>query len=295
MLVVPQATAAVASAPTWRSGRGRNSQRRRLGPLAAAGSTPPPEFKRSDSQQKIADFDKAVSDAQAAAGDALLNALGPLADMLRLRPTAGKKSAIASGQVSKWAATKEVLDAARLASVTPAQAQELMGRGWVLLDVSPAEDYEAYHAKGAVSAPTLRYVQPAAGGSDLRSMLRGVALASLSVRPTEDDWPGFAEKALAALKGSAAGVIVACAAGGMLRKTINFPMGQASRSLFAAEALLTNAGLDAQRVVHLRGGLAAWFADGLPGEGDEDAWEARKGRTPSVGGPMYEQDAPELQ
>jgi hypothetical protein len=115
------------------------------------------------------------------------------------------------------------------------------------------------------------------------------------VRPTEDDWPGFAEKALAALQGSAAGVIVCCAAGGTLRKTVNFPSGQASRSLFAAEALLTNAGLDAQRVVHLRGGLAAWFADGYPGEGDEAAWEARKGRTPSVGGPMYEQDAPELQ
>ena len=293
MLLVPQAAAAVAAGPSRRSSSGRNNYRRRQLTPPHAGSTPP-DFQRSDSQQKIADFDKAVTDAQAAAGDALLNMMGPLADILRLRPTAGKKSAIASGQVSKWAAARAVLDAARLASVTPAQAKELMDRGWVLLDVSPAEDYDQFHAKGSINAPTLRYVQPAAGG-DMRSMLRGVALASLSVRPTEDDWPGFAEKALAALKGSAAGVIVACAAGGTLRKTVNFPSGQASRSLFAAEALLTNAGLDAQRVVHLRGGLAAWFADGYPGEGDEDAWEARKGRTPSVGGPMYEQDAPELQ
>ena len=293
MLLVPQAAAAVAAGPSRRSSSGRNNYRWRQLTPPHAGSTPP-DFQRSDSQQKIADFDKAVTDAQAAAGDALLNMMGPLADILRLRPTAGKKSAIASGQVSKWAAARAVLDAARLASITPAQAKELMDRGWVLLDVSPAEDYDQFHAKGSINAPTLRYVQPAAGG-DIRSMLRGVALASLSVRPTEDDWPGFAEKALAALKGSAAGVIVACAAGGTLRKTVNFPSGQASRSLFAAEALLTNAGLDAQRVVHLRGGLAAWFADGYPGEGDEDAWEARKGRTPSVGGPMYEQDAPELQ
>ena len=166
-----------------------------------------------------------------------------------------------------------------------------MQRGWVLLDVSPAEDFAAYHAAGAVSAPTLRYVS---GGSDVRSVLRGVAFASLAVRPTEDDWSGFREKAMAALGGNAPGVIVCCAAGGTLRKTINFPSGQASRSLFAAEALISSAGLDPKQVVHLRGGLSSWFADGGLGEGDEEAWEARKGRTPSVGGPMYEQDAPEL-
>jgi len=145
-----------------------------------------------------------------------------------------------------------------------------MRLGWVLLDVSPEEDFAGFHAAGSVNAPTLRYTS---GGSDVRSVLRGVAFASLAVKPTEDDWDGFREKAMAALGGSAPGVIVACAAGGTLRKTTNFPSGQASRSLFAAEALISNAGLDPKQVVHLRGGLAAWFADGGAGEGGSEAGE----------------------
>lgn len=43
-------------------------------------------------------MDKAVSDAQAAAGNALLSALGPLADVLKLRPSS-KSPKISSGQV----------------------------------------------------------------------------------------------------------------------------------------------------------------------------------------------------
>ncbi len=161
----------------------------------------------------------------------------------------------------------------------------------MLLDVSPADDYVDFHAAGSVSAPSVRYSD--GGGASLRSALRNIALQSLAVRPTEDDPEGFLAAAQTALGGTAQGVIVACAAGGTLRPTTNFPAGQASRSLFAAELLLTRGGLDASRVVHLRGGLAAWFKDGLQGEG-EGAWDARKGRAPSVEGPMYAQDAPEL-
>jgi rhodanese-related sulfurtransferase len=247
-------------------------------------------FQRSPTQQAIADLDKVVVEAQKAAGEALINALGPVADLLRIRPSSNKPR-LSSGQVPGWSDAADYLNQARLKSVTPKQAKELMDIGWVLLDVSPAEDFAEYHAKGAISAPSVRY----GAATGLRGALRSVAYASLSVRPAEDDLPGFLEAAQKALAGNTNGVIVACASGGTLRKTVNFPAGQASRSLFAAEALLRLPGMEPQRVLHLRGGLAAWFADGMDGEGSEEAWEARKGRTPSVGGPMYEQDAPELQ
>lgn len=219
----------------------------------------------------------------------MLSSLGPLRGMLGLNPST--KTKIASGQSPRWAAAAEVLNKARLKSVTAAQAQELVSRGWLILDVGPKEDYDDFHASGSVNAPSVRYA--ASGGSDLRGLLRQAALASLQVRNVEEDPDGFLGAALEALGGQAAGVIVACAAGGTLRPTTNFPAGQASRSLFAAELLLTKAGLDPQRVVHLRGGLSAWFRDGLAGEGMGE-WDARKGRAPSVEGPTWAQDAPEL-
>jgi len=256
-------------------------------------------------------MDKAVTDAQKAVGGALLSALGPLADTLGLRPSGKPK--ISSGQVRTWTKCGEYLNAQRLKSVTPEQARALMERGWVLLDVSPAEDFAEFHAVGSVSTPSVRY----GAEEGLRGALRSVAFASLAVKPTEDCVDSFLEAARDALGGSAEGAIVACAAGGTLRPTANcasrcvrerclqynaltlllvraVPNGQASRSLFAAEALLAKAGLDPGRVVHLRGGLSAWFAAGNPGEGDEEAWNARKGRTPAVGGPAWDQDAPEL-
>jgi hypothetical protein len=169
--------------------------------------------------------------------------------------------------------------------------------------VSPAEDFADYHAAGARSAPSVRYDTGdggAGGGLSLRSALRSAAFASLAVRPVEDvPREAFLAAADAQLRGAGAGAapgaIVACAAGGTLRPTTNFPAGQASRSLLAAQALLASGALPAARLVHLQGGLAAWFKAGGEGEGDATTWDARKGRVPSVGGPMYEQDAEELQ
>ena len=154
-----------------------------------------------------------------------------------------------------------------------------------MVDVSPAEDFEESHAAGARSVPVVRF-SGGGGGGDLRSVLRSAAFASLAVRPAQDvPVPEFLAAAAAALGGSAAGVIVACAAGGTLRPTLNFPTGQASRSLLAAATLLSQGEdvLPPSRVVHLQGGVAAWMKAGLPAEGEAD-WDARKGRVPSVGG-----------
>jgi len=158
--------------------------------------------------------------------------------------------------------------------------------GWVLLDVSPAEDYDEFHPAGAVSVPSVRFGGGGSDGNALRSALRSVAFASLAVRPAEDvPSAEFRAAAAAALAGGAKGAILACAAGGTLRPTTNFPDGQASRSLMAARELL---GLEAGAkgtlpVAHLQGGISAWVAAGEPGEGSGE-WSARKGRVPSVGG-----------
>jgi hypothetical protein len=89
----------------------------------------------------------------------------------------------------------------------------------------------------------------------------------------------------AAAAAGAKGVILACAAGGTLRGTTNFPDGQASRSLMAARELLRLEDVSKGRlaVAHLQGGVSAWVAAGNAGEGTGE-WSARKGRVPSVGG-----------
>jgi hypothetical protein len=85
------------------------------------------QYGRTESQQRIAELDAAVSNAQKAAGEAVLNAMGPLADVLGLRPRG--KARVASGQVSRWATARQDLLAAELKSVTAAKAQELMANG----------------------------------------------------------------------------------------------------------------------------------------------------------------------
>lgn len=236
-------------------------------------------------------MDAAVVRAQQAAGEALLNALGPLADALRLRPSG--KAAIAAGQPVGWAAAREVLVGAKLKSVTPEQAEELMSQGWVLCDVSPAEDFADAHAQSSVSTPSVRYTSGSSGS--LRDTLRAAAFSSLAVRPlaeVSDD--EFLASVQSAAGGTAAGVILACASGGSLRPTANFPAGQASRSLTACRTLLQSRALPAERVVHLRGGLAAWFKGGREAGGEGD-WSARKGRTPTADlGPTWEQDNADL-
>ena len=152
------------------------------------------------------------------------------------------------------------------------------------MDVSPAEDYEEFHPAGAVSVPSVRF---SSNTGNVRDALRAVAFASLAVRPTEDVPPAEFGAAVAAAAAGAKGIIIACASGGTLRGTTNFPDGQASRSLMAARELLRLEAVARGQlaVAHLQGGISAWVAAGGAGEGTGE-WSARKGRVPSVGGAM---------
>ena len=106
--------------------RARHVKRRRVVCCPHA-SAEKDQYGRTEGQQRIAEIDAAVSNAQKAAGEAVLNAIGPLADVLGLRPRG--KARVASGQVSRWATARQDLLAAELKSVTTSKAQELMANG----------------------------------------------------------------------------------------------------------------------------------------------------------------------
>ena len=149
-----------------------------------------------------------------------------------------------------------------------------MAKGWVLVDVRPRADFAAFHAAGSRNAELVRVVEGAGGdlvratasagsgkagavGATVRRVLcaerlaeplcdappppqmgalRVAAYSAQGVRAVETN-PAFEAEVLALTK-DAVGVILACASGGTLKPTTNFPDGQASRSLLAAERLL---------------------------------------------------------
>ena len=118
------AARAPAAAPACAPRARRVTRRGACRPRAAAEKD---QYGRNEQQQKIAEIDAAVSNAQKAAGEAVLNAMGPLADVLGLRPRG--KARVASGQVSRWATARQELLAAELKSVTADKAQALMANG----------------------------------------------------------------------------------------------------------------------------------------------------------------------
>ena len=124
-------------------------------------------------------------------------------------------------------------------------------------------------------------------------MLRQAAYAAQGVKAVEKN-ATFVQDALAAI-GDAEVVVVACASGGTMTETDNFPVGQASRSLLAAAELMSSGKFSKTKFFHMKGGLNAWFKAGLPGEGASDkGYDDKSGSVPFVAGYSVEQDAEEL-
>lgn len=165
-----------------------------------------------------------------------------------------------------------------LRSVTPDEAAIMLDEGKaVLLDVRLDEDFEESHPRGSISVPAFRIIKMEDGGG-LGRMVKSLLMRSNGVTPTEAS-PDFSPAAAAAA-GPDRVVIVACEAGGGPFATSTFPTGKASRSLKAAWKLLHTGVLPPERVLHLDGGVLAWFQAGLPMEGTYDT--ARAGRTPNA-------------
>lgn len=167
-----------------------------------------------------------------------------------------------------------------------------MDKGWLLVDVSPAEEFAQFHASNSVNVPALKL---GAGAEDTAlSKLRGALFSSQGVQATYEN-PDFAAEVRAAKEAAGAkGVIFCCAYGGTLSASVNFPDGQASRSLLAVAKMVMEEGETAAGITHLRGGTPSWFRDGFPGEGEAEQWDPKRGRMPTVGGPQWEQDNSEL-
>lgn len=283
-----------------------------------------PEFVRSETQKKIKDADDAVKKAQEDVGNAFFgfldqsglgSALGigsrgnnakknaPATSGGMTLPSGTGKSGVQSkdlgrsGQSKKWIQARETLVKAGLVSISGEEARLILNKGEdgtkaVLLDVRPAPDYEDFHAQDSKSAQFYRYPD-SSDLFDLGAMVRQVAYAAQGVKPVEKN-KNFVTDAKEAI-GDANLVIVACANGGTMTQTDNFPLGQASRSLLgAAELIEANLGFGKGQVLHLRGGLNSWFKDGGQGVGIKDAWDDTSGKVPFVPGFSVEQDAEEL-
>jgi rhodanese-related sulfurtransferase len=175
---------------------------------------------------------------------------------------------------------KQLTQKYNLRSITPDEAAIMVDEGKaILLDIRLAEDYEESHPAGAVSAPAFRVIKAGDGGG-VQSMLKMLLMRANGVNPTEAH-PDFPTKAAAAA-GSDKIVILACEAGGTPFATPNFPTGKASRSLKACWKLIYSGALPAERVMHLSGGVLAWFKEGLPMEGENDYDTSKAGRTNNV-------------
>jgi len=59
----------------------------------------------------------------------------------------------AEAPAEKWPVMQSLLKQAAVPSVGVASVAEAQADGYVLVDVRPAEDFEQYHAPGAVSVP----------------------------------------------------------------------------------------------------------------------------------------------
>eukprot|EP01025_Chloroclados_australasicus_P010940 TRINITY_DN14669_c1_g1_i2.p2 TRINITY_DN14669_c1_g1~~TRINITY_DN14669_c1_g1_i2.p2 ORF type:complete len:273 (-),score=24.76 TRINITY_DN14669_c1_g1_i2:257-1045(-) len=169
-----------------------------------------------------------------------------------------------------WPVMYETLKELGIKSVDAAEAQKLMKRGYTLVDVRLAADYDKLHAADALSVPLFRPVQ----GKGFYDNLKRVAMGAFAMQATERN-PEFVND-LSKLKKKGDKLIVMCAVGGTLKDTLDYfgkksgykdpdrQFGRESRSLKAIYELVTNG---YKNVVHLDGGLNQWKFDGYPVEG----------------------------
>mmetsp|Transcript_26807 Transcript_26807/g.75483 ORF Transcript_26807/g.75483 Transcript_26807/m.75483 type:complete len:299 (+) Transcript_26807:104-1000(+) len=280
------AVAVVASRRASRASRCRLAGRRLLAPARSQGE--PEDFKRNLAQEALKSMDDAVRGAQRDLGNSINEILSPLGKALGMGD--GKQTFDGAAPKSKnWAATQAFLKSQRLEGISSEAAQELLKEGYVMVVVQPSEDFAKFHPTGSVNVPLYRYLNNI---TNPMQAVRKIAYAAQAVTAIEDN-PNFSSELREAAK-SAKGLIFACNAGGTIRETPNFPVGQPSRSLIACSLALQDPELANLPVLHLQGGLNIYFRQGFEGEGENDEWEDTSGRVPYVPGFSADQDAKEL-
>lgn len=91
-----------------------------------------------------------------------------------------KQGRTTSGQPPGWFAKSDALKAAGIKSLSTAEVQAAMKKGWLLIDVSPEEEFRAYHAAGAINVPAVKL--GAGAESTALSQLRGALFSSQGVQ-----------------------------------------------------------------------------------------------------------------
>lgn len=175
-----------------------------------------------------------------------------------------------------WPAVHTELSNQGLKGVTPAEAQKLASKGWTLVDVRLADDFEQSHVKGAINLPLYRYVE----GDTVWDNLKRLAMAGFAMKATERN-PNYIQDCLKVVKKNQK-LIVMCAIGGTLDTIVSyrrekklFPdpdraFGRESRSLKAAYEFLVQGGWSVNNLMFLEGGVQQWRHQGLPMDEDED-------------------------
>ena len=225
---------------------------------------------RSESERRVASSSVNAAAVRQRAAPALHGAM-------RTRPRGAQPAGVFASamKTSRWKAAYELLVSRNVKGVSASEAANLMRwpRSYVLVDVRRTDQFAAFHATGSRNAALYRLIQP----SSPWQVVRAAAFQAQNVDPVEDN-PEATELLRAALAGTG-GVIFTDAEGGSLISTPQRPYGLVSRSLLGAYQALAEVGYKGT-VLHLEGGLNAWFAAGLSGEGDEEAWTF-SGKTPS--------------
>jgi rhodanese-related sulfurtransferase len=162
-------------------------------------------------------------------------------------------------EAEPWERIYGSLVATGVPSLSPAEAAKR--RGALLLDVRLADAVAKRALPKALSKPLYVPIQ----GWDAFSNIRRVAFAFFGIAGTELD-PSWLSSVTAAIPNKGSEVVVVCEMGGRLENKPGVKFGFQSRSLKALY-YLRQAGY--KNVKHLRGGVAAWAADGLPLEGEE--------------------------
>ncbi|CAL5219640.1 g1516 [Coccomyxa viridis] len=177
-------------------------------------------------------------------------------------------------RLPRWDYIFDQLNENNVKSIKAKEAEQLIKKGYVLVDVRPPHIFEKAHPEGSVNVPLFQRVN--FRNFSVTGYLRAAALALNGVDPVEPN-PKFSEMLLQQV-GEGGKLIVACEAGGSLVPNPSFVTGKESRSLKAAyKAVVAKKYSD---IKHLNGGVYGWWKADLPFEGEYDLENV--GRTPNV-------------
>jgi rhodanese-related sulfurtransferase len=163
----------------------------------------------------------------------------------------------------EWKSKRETLKKNNLRSVKPKDALRLQQeQGYVLLDVRPEGEYNEAHAEGAVNAQLYRLIKEWTPWD----IARRAGFAFFGIFQGTEENPEFLNEVKALGLDKESKIILGCQSGGTMKPSPSLADGQQSRSLIAAYILALEG---FKNLVHLEGGLRAWFREDLPIEGTD--------------------------